>query len=218
MILTGWCVRPTTTHEATRPMAATRSSSSGTVSLGVPCERPGPCRRPFKFTVTLARRMMRRRCAAHGLRSARTLSRAMPLLRCHLTPLLPQLLAPFRRHLTEAVEGLAHLALPFGRQRLEFLPALPQQLPLLRRHGTPLIESLLGAGALLRRHGYPALAALSQRLLPLRRQAIPLAMIALQELFLLRGERVPSPWAGGRRSGCRRRRGRRSLSEAGGNA
>ncbi len=125
----------------------------------------------------------------------------MPLLRRHLTPLLAQLLTPFRRHLAESIEGFAHFVLPFGRQRLELLPALTQQLPLLRRHGAPLTESLLGAGALLRRHGYPALAALRERLLPLRRQAVPLALIALQHLLLLRRERLPSLGAGGRRSG-----------------
>ena len=85
-------------------------------------------------------------------RRVHALYRAMPLLRRHLMPLLAQLLAPFRRHLAESIEGFAHFALPFGRQRLEFLPALTHQLPLLRRHGTPLIESLLSAGALLRRH------------------------------------------------------------------
>ena len=95
---------------------------------------------------------MRRRRRAHGLRPMRTLYRTMSLLRRHLTPLLAQLLTSFRRHLAESIEGFAHLALPFGRQGLEFLPALTHQLALLRRHGTPLIESLLGAGALLRRH------------------------------------------------------------------
>ena len=80
------------------------------------------------------------------------LYRAMPLLRRHLTPLLAQLLTPFRRHLAESIEGFAHLALPFGWQGLEFLPALTHYLPLLRGHGTPHIKSLLGAGALLRRH------------------------------------------------------------------
>ena len=89
---------------------------------------------------------MRRRRRVH------TLYRAVPLLRRHLMPSLPQLLTPFRRHLPESIEGFAHFTLPLGRQRFEFLPALTHQLPLLRRHGAPHIESLLGAGALLRRH------------------------------------------------------------------
>ena len=76
--------------------------------------------------LVLARRMMRRR-RVHGRRRVpTTLRRAMPLLRRHLTPLLAQLLTPFGWHLAEAVEGFAHLALPFGRQRFEFLPALTQ--------------------------------------------------------------------------------------------
>ena len=116
---------------------------------------------------------MRRRRRPHALNGS------VPLLRGHLPPLLAQLLAPFRRHLPESVEGFTHFALPFGRQRLEFLPALAQYLPLLRGHGAPLSESLLGAGALLRRHGYPALAAFRKRLLPVRRQAIPLALVTL---------------------------------------
>ena len=62
--------------------------------------------------------MRRRRMSA--------LHRMMTLLRRHLPPLLAQLLAPFRRHLAESIEGFAHLALPFRRQRLEFLPALTQ--------------------------------------------------------------------------------------------
>ena len=95
---------------------------------------------------------MRRRRRVPTRRCTSALYRAMPLLRCHLTPLLAQLLTPFRRHLAESIEGFAHFALPLGRQRFEFLPALTHQLPLLRRHGTPLIEALLGAGALLRRH------------------------------------------------------------------
>jgi len=181
---------------------------------------------PLKFTVLLARRMMRRRRRVHGLRPARTLRRAMPLLRRHLAPLLAQLLAPLRRHLTESIEGIAYFALPLGRQLFEFLPALPHQLPLLRRHGAPLIESLLGAGALLRRHGQPALAPLGKRLLAFRGQAIPLALIALEHLLLLRRERLPRPWASGRRTGggwgsgtCwSGRRGRRNLREARGNA
>ena len=89
---------------------------------------------------------MRRRRRVHAL------YRTMPLLRRHLTPLLAQLLTPFRRHLAESIEGVPHFALPFGGQGFEFLPALTHQLPLLRRHGSPHIESLLGAGALLRRH------------------------------------------------------------------
>jgi hypothetical protein len=179
---------------------------------------PGPYE-PINVTAVLARSSMRRRRGAHALH------RAMPLLRRHLTPLLAQLLAPFRRHLAKSIEGFTHFALPVGRQRLEFLPTLTQQLPLLRRHGAPLTESLLGAGALLRRHGYPALAALGERLLALRRQAIPLALIALQHLLLLRRERLPSlrscgRRANGRRCGGRRRdrRGHRGLREAGGNA
>jgi hypothetical protein len=89
---------------------------------------------------------MRRRRGAHPL------YRTMSLLRRHLTPLLTQLLTPFRRHLAESIEGIPHFPLPFGRQGFEFLPTLTHQLPLLRRHGTPHIKSLLGAGALLRRH------------------------------------------------------------------
>ena len=76
----------------------------------------------------------------------------MTLLRRHLTPLLAQLAAPFRRHLPDPVEGLVYLLLPLGGQCLVLLPALPQQLPLLRGHGTPLGETLLRAGPLLRRH------------------------------------------------------------------
>ena len=165
---------------------------------------------------------MRRRRRVHAL------YRAVPLLRRHLTPLLTQLLAPFRRHLAEPIEGFAHFALPVGRQRFELLPALTHQLPLLRWHRTPLIESLLGAGALLRRHGNPALAAFGKRLLALCGQAVPLALIALQYLLLLRRERLPSPrsggpgWGGGRggrrRGGGAGRRGRRGLREAGGSA
>lgn len=94
---------------------------------------------------------MWRRCA-HGLRCTPTLHGAMPLFGRHLSPLLAQLLAPFRRHLAESIEGFAHFALPLRRQRLEFPPTLPQLLSLLRRHGAPLAKSLLGAGALLRRH------------------------------------------------------------------
>jgi len=94
----------------------------------------------------LARRVMRRRRRAHALH------RAMPLFGRHLSPLLAQLLAPFRRHLAESIEGFAHFALPLGRQRLEFLPTLTQLLSLLRRHGAPLAKPLLGAGPLLRRH------------------------------------------------------------------
>ena len=124
--------------------------------------------------------MRRRRSRVHAL------YRAMSLLRRHLMPLLAQLLAPFRRHLAESIEGFAHFALPFGRQRLEFLPALTQQLPLFRRHRAPLTESLLGAGALLRGHRKPALAALGKRLLTLRGQAIPFALITLQHLLLRR--------------------------------
>ena len=119
-------------------------------------------------------------------RRAHALHGAMPLFRRHLTPLLAQLLASLRRHLAESIEGFAYLALPFRRQRLEFLPALAQQLPLLRRHGTPLTESLLGAGALLRCHGYPALAAFGKRLLTIGRQAVPLSLVTLEHPLLLR--------------------------------
>jgi hypothetical protein len=141
----------------------------------------------FPIPQDLARRVMRRRRRVRPRRVC-ALDRAMPLLRRHLTPLLPQLLTPFRRHLAESIEGFTHFALPLGRQRFEFLPALPHQLPLLRRHGTPLIESLLGAGTLLRRHRYPTLAAFRKRLLALRGEAIPIALIALEHLFLLRRE------------------------------
>src|ERR1700677_4954914 len=160
--------------------------------------------------------MMRRRRRAHGLRPMRTLYRTMSLLRRHLTPLLTQLLTPFRRHLAESIEGIAHFALPFGRQRFEFLPALPHQLPLVRGHGTPHIESLLGAGTLLRRHCNPALAAFRKRLLALRRQAIPLVLIALEHLFLLRRQRLPSPRGGGCGRGGRSRGARRRGGERGG--
>jgi hypothetical protein len=127
----------------------------------------------------------------------------MPLLRSHLTPLLPQLHAPLRRHLAEPVEGFAHLLLPVGRQRPVLLPALTHQLPLLRRHGTPLGKSLLRAAALLRRHGQPTLAAFRERLLPFCRQVVPLALMALQQLLLLRRQR--GPWLGCCR-GCGGRR------------
>lgn len=144
----------------------------------------------------------------------------MPLLRRHVTPFLPQLHAPFRRHLAEPVEGFAYLALPLLRQRFELSPALPHELALLRRHGTPLRETLLSAGPLLRRHGYPAFTSSRERLLPFGRQAIPLAVIALQQLLLLRGERSPSARRSRRRSfGGRRRRSwrrrHRGLREAG---
>ena len=85
-------------------------------------------------------------------RSAHLLDSVVTLLRRHLTPLLAQLIASFRRHLPEAVEGLADLLLTLGGQCFVLLPALTQQLPLLGRHGTPLREALLRAGALLRRH------------------------------------------------------------------
>jgi hypothetical protein len=174
--------------------------------------------RSLALPIPLVRNPMRRR-RVHALQSV------MPLLRRHLPPLLAQLLAPFRRHLAESIEGVAHFALPFGRQRLEFLPALTQHLPLLRRHGAPLTESLLGAGALLRRHGYPALAAFRKRLLALCRQVIPLALVTLQHLPLLRRKRLPGPRCCSRRrrrsrgSGRRRGgRGRRGLREACGDA
>ena len=57
----------------------------------------------------LARYPMRRRRSVHGLRGP------MTLFRRHLTPLLAQLLPPFRRHLAEPVEGIAHFALPLRR-------------------------------------------------------------------------------------------------------
>jgi uncharacterized protein YecE (DUF72 family) len=41
---------------------------------------------------------------------------AMTLLGRHLTPLLAQLHASFRRHLPEAIEGFADLLLPLRRQ------------------------------------------------------------------------------------------------------
>jgi hypothetical protein len=123
---------------------------------------------------------MRRRRCVHRL------DRVATLLRSHLAPLLPQLQAPFRRHLPKPIEGFAHLLLPFRRQRPVLLPALTQQLPLLRRHGTPLREALLRARALLRRHRQPSLAAFGERLLPIGRQAVPLALMALQQLLLLR--------------------------------
>ena len=109
----------------------------------------------------------------------------MTLLRRHVTPLLAQLRASFRRHLPEPIEGFADLLLPFRRQRPVLLPALTEQLPLLRRHGAPLRKSLLRARALLRRHRQPTLAAFRERLLPLRGQAVPLALMALQHLLLL---------------------------------
>ena len=127
----------------------------------------------------LMRNVPRRRRSVHGLHGA------MTLLGRHLTPLLAQLHASFRRHLPEAIEGFAHLLLPFGRQRPVLLPTLTQQLTLLRRHGTPLRKSLLRARALLRCHRQPTLAAFCERLLPLRRQAVPLALMALQHLLLL---------------------------------
>jgi hypothetical protein len=58
---------------------------------------------------------MRRRRGVHGRRSAPGLHRTAALFRRHLTPLLAQLLPPFRRHLAEPIEGFAHFALPFRR-------------------------------------------------------------------------------------------------------
>jgi hypothetical protein len=158
----------------------------------------------------------------HGLRGAVT------LLGRHLTPLLAQLHASFRRHLPEAIEGFADLLLPFLRQRPVLLPALTHHLTLLRRHCAPLRESLLRTGALLRRHRQPALTASRERLLALRGQVVPLALMALQQLLLLRRQRVPrSRRGGGRGCGCgrgsfrrlrrgrRRRRGLRKTSSGG---
>src|ERR1700719_2619626 len=109
----------------------------------------------------------------------------MPLLRSHLPPLLTQLVASFRRHLPETVEGLSDLLLALGGQCFVLLPALTQHLPLLGRYGAPLREALLRAGALLRRHRQPAFAAFRERLLPIRRQAVPLGLMVLQHLLLL---------------------------------
>ena len=69
----------------------------------------------------------------------------MALFWRHLAPLLAQLLASFRGHLPESIEGFANLLLPFGRQRPVFLPTLAQLLPLLRRHGAPLRKPLLSS-------------------------------------------------------------------------
>ncbi len=131
---------------------------------------------------------------------------AAPLFGAHLTPLAAQFTPPFRRHLSEALKGLADSLLLFGRQALELLPAPTQELPLFRRHGAPLTESLLRARPLLRRHREPPLAALGQRLLPFRRQGVPLVLIVLQQMLLLSRQRLPFPRCRRLRSGSGRQR------------
>src|SRR5882757_6439784 len=180
-------------------------------------------RLPAPYLSMLMRNVPRRRCTVH--RRRRTVHRlrgAMTLLGRHLTPLLAQLHASFRRHLPEAIEGLAELLLPVRRQRPVLLPALAHHLPLVRRHGAPLRKSLLRTGALLRRHRQPALTASRERLLPIRGQAVPLALMNLQRLLLLRRQRAPRSrgGGGGGRSGRRRfgrgRRRRGGLRKTGG--
>ena len=143
----------------------------------------------------LPRSVVRRR-TPHGRRRAHRLHGAIALLGCHLTPLLAQLCASFRRHLPKTREGFPHLLLPLGRQCLVLLVALTHHLPLLGRHGAPLGKPLLRSGALLRRHRYPPLATFGERLLALGRQAIPLILVIVQQLLLLMRKRIPSFWRG----------------------
>jgi hypothetical protein len=79
--------------------------------------------RALKLLIPLARYPMRRRRCVHGRRRcvhgrrrcAHGRRGSITLFRRHLTPLLAQLLPPFRRHLAEPIEGFAHFALPFRR-------------------------------------------------------------------------------------------------------
>ena len=88
-------------------------------ALRLPCleaSHPPKPSEPVKFTVVLARDPMRRRRCMHGRRRCvHGLRGSVTLFRRHLPPLLAQLQPPFRRHLAESIEGLAHFALPVRR-------------------------------------------------------------------------------------------------------
>ncbi len=86
--------------------------------------------RGLRLARTAPRRGSRTRCRSRvyrcgSVRRWRPLNDATALFRGHFAPLLAQLLAPLRRHLSKPVELLAHALLALGRKRFELLPALP---------------------------------------------------------------------------------------------
>ncbi len=111
------------------------------------------------------------------------LSKRPPLVRSHVLPLLPHLMALFGRQGSKPLPGVAD-GLPSLRwQFAKTLKPFTQRLLLLLGHLLPLLEPLPGLAPFLLIHGRPLSRAVAQPFLPFGRQLIPV-LVELSERLL----------------------------------